>query len=146
MSIRARLLLSYILMSFLPLILLAITLYLILNAFVGDFIGRYHLDFSDNKNPFKVIMTEQKEVFTDMKLQASTDPDQLLNPSLLDSWESQLNPINMSIVLQKTINWYMHRLPWIKQRLQKHLIPLKCPVALLIIFISRITIHFNTKI
>ncbi|MEO2210187.1 HAMP domain-containing sensor histidine kinase [Paenibacillus amylolyticus] len=101
MSIRARLLLSYILMSFLPLILLAITLYLILNAFVGDFIGRYHLDFSDNKNPFKVIMTEQKEVFTDMKLQASTDPDQLLNPSLLDSWESQLNPINMSIVLQK---------------------------------------------
>ncbi|WP_141502118.1 sensor histidine kinase [Paenibacillus luteus] len=102
MSIRARLLLSYILMSFLPLILLAVTVYIVLNAFVGDFIGRYNLDFSHNNNPFKTILAQEKEVFTDMKLQASTNPDQLLlEPLLLEGWDSKLKEMNMAIVLLK---------------------------------------------
>jgi signal transduction histidine kinase len=101
MSIRVRLLLSYIAMLFIPLILLFVGIIIVMVSFFGDVRGLYHFDFRQ-QNPIKTIIQQQEEVFSEIKLQAAKDPESLLaDTSKLASWNSKLKEINMGLVIRK---------------------------------------------
>jgi signal transduction histidine kinase len=101
MSIRVRLLLSYLAMLFIPLILFFVGIVIVIVSFFGDVRGLYQFDFRQ-QNPIKTIIQQQEEVFTEIKLQASTDPETLItDTSKLASWNSKLKEINMGLVIQK---------------------------------------------
>jgi signal transduction histidine kinase len=101
MSIRVRLLLSYIAMLFIPLILLFVGIVIVIVSFFGDIRGLYQFDFRQ-QNPIKTIIQQQEEVFTEIKLQASTEPESLISDTgKLASWNSKLKEINMGLVIQK---------------------------------------------
>src|SRR5437879_3274470 len=101
MSIRVRLILSYLAMLVIPLFLLFIGVALLIVAFFGDLRGLYHFDFRQ-QNPLTTFIQQQEEIFTDIKLQASQNPEALISdPIRLDKWNNKLNEINMGMVVEK---------------------------------------------
>jgi signal transduction histidine kinase len=101
MSIRVRLLLSYLAMLLIPLVLLFVGIVIVVVAFFGDLRGLYNFDFRQ-QNPLKTFIQQQEEVFTEIKLHASQYPDSLTTDSVkLDNWNNRLKEINMGIVVEK---------------------------------------------
>lgn len=101
MSIRVRLLLSYLAMLFIPLFLLCVGIVLVIVGFFGDLRGLYHFDFRQ-QNPLTTFIQQQEEVFTEIKQLASHDPDSLVRDvSQLADWNQRLNEINMGMVIEK---------------------------------------------
>lgn len=102
MSIRVRLILSYLLLSITPLILLGIAALLIFQAFAGDLVTRYHLDFSHDRNPFKAILKQEESVHAEMIDIVRKNPDGPMGePSQVEGWNSRLKAVNMGFVLLK---------------------------------------------
>src|SRR3954453_18450700 len=102
MSIRGRLILSYLLLSIIPLILLGVAALLIFQVFTGDLVSRYHLDFSHDRNPFKAILKQEIAVRAEMLDSALKNPDGLVGePSRTEDWNSRLKAVNMGFVLLK---------------------------------------------
>ncbi|QGQ95493.1 sensor histidine kinase [Paenibacillus psychroresistens] len=101
MSIRVRLLLSYLAMLLIPLFLLIIGVVIVVVAFFGDLRGLYHFDFRQ-QNPLATFIQQQEEVFTEIKQLASLDPESLIsNETKLASWNRRLKEINMGMVVEK---------------------------------------------
>jgi signal transduction histidine kinase len=101
MSIRVRLLLSYLAMLLIPLFLLFVGVILVIVAFFGDLRGLYQFDFRQ-QNPLTTFIQQQEEVFKEIKQIASDDPESLIsNASRLASWNRRLNEINMGMVVEK---------------------------------------------
>ncbi|MDB5052980.1 MAG: sensor histidine kinase [Bacilli bacterium] len=101
MSIRVRLLLSYIAMLLIPLILLGVAILIIGIAFIGDIRGLYQIDFR-HQNPITAILQRQNDTFAEIKQQANTNPDALITDSAqMAAWNSKLKEINMGLVIEK---------------------------------------------
>jgi signal transduction histidine kinase len=100
MSIKVRLLLSYIAMLVVPIILFALAAIIIGVSFMGDFKALYHVDFK-HQNPFKQVMEQQAVVFADIQTRASTNPESLLDPAVLQEFDDRLNRVNMGLVVRK---------------------------------------------
>ncbi len=100
MSIRIRLLLSYIAMLLVPLILLTLAVVFVLVSLIGDIKGLYKIDIREG-NPFTTIIQKQKEILDDIRQQATKNPESLTDPDFLQIWNPQLQDINMGMVVQK---------------------------------------------
>jgi signal transduction histidine kinase len=100
MSIRVRLLLSYIAMLLIPLILLTVAVVFIMVSLIGDIKGLYKLDVREG-NPFTTIIQKQKDILNDIEQQAMKNPESLTDPDFLQIWNPQLQDINMGMVVQK---------------------------------------------
>ncbi|WNQ12525.1 HAMP domain-containing sensor histidine kinase [Paenibacillus aurantius] len=73
---------------------------LLVQAFAGDLVSRYHLDFSHGRNPFKAILKQEEAVHAEMIASALKDPDGFLGePSRTEAWNSRLKAVNMGFVL-----------------------------------------------
>ena len=114
MSIRVRLLLSYLAMLFIPLILLFVGIVIVIVAFFGDLRGLYHFDFRQ-QNPLTTFIQQQEKVFTEIKQIASHNPESLINDTdKLAGWNRSLNEINMGMVVEKN-NKVIYSSPSINQ-------------------------------
>lgn len=100
MSIRVRLVLSYIAMLVVPLILAGIALMIFLIALLGDLKSVYQIDFK-HRNPIEEVMKQEAAVSADIKLIGSTEPDSLLKPEVANKIEEQLQPIRMELIIRK---------------------------------------------
>lgn len=100
MSIRVRLLLSYMVMLLVPLLLLGISVIIVIVSLIGDIKGLYKIDFSQG-NPIAAVMNEQEAVFADIKLATTNDPDSLKNPLKAQLWEERLKNVNMGMVVRR---------------------------------------------
>ncbi len=100
MSIRIRLLLSYIAMLLIPLFLLAIAVVIVLVSLIGDIQSLYKIDFRQG-DPFKAIKQNQEDILSEVKQQAIKDPESLTNPESAKKWDLKLQDINMGMVVQK---------------------------------------------
>lgn len=100
MSIRVRLLLSYIAMLVIPLLLLGASLLLIGAAFVGNVKSLYQMDDREG-NPFTAVLEQEAKVSADIRLRAGSSPDSLLDTAVQKELEQQLEPINMGLIVRK---------------------------------------------
>ncbi|MFD2368741.1 sensor histidine kinase [Brevibacillus sp. GCM10020057] len=98
MSIKTRLLLSYIAMIIVPVILFGLTASALAGLFFGDAArgsGEY------GGPPFWNKFNEQRELVSGVKFMALHDPDRLLAPNVLASVDSKLASLNAALVLAK---------------------------------------------
>ncbi|SFL31182.1 His Kinase A (phospho-acceptor) domain-containing protein [Paenibacillus sp. 1_12] len=100
MSIKVRLLLSYIAMLVVPVVLFALAALIIGLMFIGDFKSVYQIDMKRH-NPFKQIMEQQAAVYSDIQLRSSRDPESLLDQNVINELEAQLTRFNMGLVIRK---------------------------------------------
>ncbi len=100
MSIRIRLLLSYIAMILVPLLLIGVAATIIGIAYLGDFRSVYKLDMK-HKNPILAVLEAEAEVSADIQLRGLREPDSLFDPKVVQALEARLEPINMGLVIRK---------------------------------------------
>lgn len=98
MSIKTRLLLSYLAMIVVPVVLFGLTASTLATFFFGD-MERGGIDHGGP--PFANLFNEQSEVFAGVKFMAQHDPDRLLDPDVLKSVDGQLRPLQAAVVLVK---------------------------------------------
>ncbi|MBW5448006.1 HAMP domain-containing protein [Cohnella sp. CFH 77786] len=94
MSIKTRLLLSYIAMTVIPVVLFALIAFSMVLLFLGDLhIGR--------QGPPSVFesMNEREELFAGIKFMAQTEPDRFADPRFLASTDKRLNGLEAGLVV-----------------------------------------------
>src|SRR4051812_26478549 len=99
MSIRIRLLLSYIAMLMVPLVLLGIAIVVISVTVIGDLQSVFTLD-TQHKNPIAVILGEEADIAGDIRLRIDSNPDSLRDQKLLGEYSDRLKRINMGLIVR----------------------------------------------
>ncbi|WP_123043268.1 sensor histidine kinase [Cohnella candidum] len=99
MSIRIRLLLSYLAMLIIPLVLLAISFAVIVSTVLGDLDSVFKLD-TKNKNPIAAIIGEEADIAADIRLRAANDPDSLRDRTQMQGYSDKLQRINMGLIVR----------------------------------------------
>ncbi|UQZ83533.1 Alkaline phosphatase synthesis sensor protein PhoR [Paenibacillus konkukensis] len=100
MSIRVRLVLSYIAMLLVPLVLLGIAVMILIVALLGDVRSVYKLNGS-HMNPIGAILKQQSAVEAEIQLRSRDNPDSLLDSAVQAGLEESLNAINMELIVRK---------------------------------------------
>lgn len=102
MTIRTRLILSYIAMIIIPVLLLLLFLLLTVLFYIGDIVrikNYYGLEFNETK--LKAYFNQRSLLHYDLRYSAMFDPDKLLNPIYLSNNEPLLERMRMAIVVEK---------------------------------------------
>jgi signal transduction histidine kinase len=100
MSIRVRLLLSYVAMLLIPLFLMSIAFIVIVIVSIGDIKPLFKLEIGD-RNPFAAIINQEADVAADIRVRLRSEPDSLLNEKLIVDYSERLEAINMGLVVRK---------------------------------------------
>jgi histidine kinase len=99
MTIRYRLILSYIAMIFVPIILFLAAVMLMVILFLGD-IREVSKLLPSNHQYHKVVQPDQ-QLLMELKEQSIFDPTELVQKDYLNSFESRLVELDSSIILRK---------------------------------------------
>ncbi|PKM78343.1 MAG: sensor histidine kinase [Firmicutes bacterium HGW-Firmicutes-15] len=99
MSIRLRLLLSYIAMLVVPVVLTIVVGGIIAHAYLGDIKDIYNFDMKPNS--VESVIKEQASAFEQIQLTTSKDPDKLMDIAFLQGLDKKFNLINSGIVVRK---------------------------------------------
>lgn len=113
MSIRLRLVLSYIAMLLVPLVLLGLAVILISIATFGSLKSGFQVDFSQG-NPIKRVVEQELDNVAYMKAKTETDPDAFLDPVFVKDLEDRFHKINMGIIIRKDKE-ITYRSPYLKE-------------------------------
>jgi signal transduction histidine kinase len=100
MSIRVRLVLSYIAMLLVPLVLFGLAVILISVATFGSLKSGFQVDFSHG-NPIKRVVDQELENVAYMKAKTDTDPDAFLDEVFVKDLEDRFHKINMGLIIRK---------------------------------------------
>ncbi|SDN37803.1 His Kinase A (phospho-acceptor) domain-containing protein [Paenibacillus sp. yr247] len=100
MSIRLRLVLSYIAMLLVPLVLSGLAVILISIATFGSLKSVFQVDFSQG-NPIKRVVDQELENVAYMKAKTDTEPDVFLDPVFVKDLEERFHKINMGLIIRK---------------------------------------------
>jgi signal transduction histidine kinase len=100
MSIRVRLVLSYLAMLVVPIVLSIIAAIVILVALLGDLKSLYQVD-GDKGDPISNIIDKEASIYADIKLLSSREPETLLDPSVAEGLDQRLSLINMGLIIRK---------------------------------------------
>lgn len=110
MSIRVRLLLSYMAMLLIPLVLFPLVALVIGVIYIGDVQNFYNLDFT----PSSVRRLVYRDIMTyeEIKTTAFTNPDKLMDNSYLNQLDQKLSPSHTALVVRKngTVIYYSKNL------------------------------------
>lgn len=99
MSIRIRLLLSYLAMLVIPLVLSFAAAGLLARTYAGDVRHAYDLDF--RKSTMEQMMQQESKTFAAIKQVAAADPDRLQDTNYLEQLDSQISGNSTGIVVRK---------------------------------------------
>ncbi|TJY42213.1 HAMP domain-containing histidine kinase [Cohnella pontilimi] len=99
MSIRIRLLLSYLAMLLVPLVLLSISIVIIAASVFGDLRSVFTLD-TQHKNPIAAVLGEEADIAADIRLRMSNSPDSLRDKALMQEYSDRLKKINMGLIVR----------------------------------------------
>ncbi|WP_438446999.1 ATP-binding protein [Gorillibacterium sp. sgz5001074] len=100
MSIRMRLVLSYIAMLVVPFVLFVLSLIILVVAFLGDIKeikAYYHLEFE--KGSIQGYFDEKAVAYAGLRNLAISDPARLADPDLLADYEKRLSALNIRMVI-----------------------------------------------
>jgi len=101
MSIRLRLLLSYVAMLLVPLFLLSIAFVVIVIASIGELRPLFSLELGRDQNPIAAIINQEADVAADIRHRHRTNPDSLLEESLIRDYSDRLAAVNMGLVVRQ---------------------------------------------
>lgn len=105
MSIRYRLILSYMAMIIVPIILFIVAALLMAIVFLGEI--REVSNLLPQSHNYHKTVHEDTKLFYELKKMSIVDPERLLDESYLNKLESNLNEIEASIVISKNGDlWY----------------------------------------
>src|SRR5690606_33008471 len=96
-----RLLLSYVAMLLVPLFLLSIAFVVIVVAAIGELRPLFSLELSREHNPIAAIINQEADVAADIRHRNRTNPDSLLEESLIRDYSDRLAAVNMGLVVRK---------------------------------------------
>ncbi|GFZ91451.1 two-component sensor histidine kinase [Paenibacillus marchantiophytorum] len=113
MSIRLRLVLSYIAMLLVPLVLSILAVILISIATFGSLKSGFQVDFSQG-NPIKRVVDQELENVAYMKAKTDTEPDAFLDPAFIKDLEARFHKINMGVIIRKDLE-ITYVSPYIKE-------------------------------
>lgn len=99
MSIRVKLLLSYIAMLVIPVVLLIGAAGMLGHAYLGDIRHIYNLDFRHNS--VEEFNRQQALAFDDITLTIANNPDKLLDVNYLQQVDKKINVMNTGIIVRK---------------------------------------------
>jgi signal transduction histidine kinase len=99
MSIRVRLVLSYLAMLLVPIALFAMAVIVVLFALVGDLKTLYQVDGSLG-DAVQRIIDREADVYNELKHISLNEPESLLETSVVEGFDQQLSQINMSLVIR----------------------------------------------
>jgi signal transduction histidine kinase len=99
MSLKIRLILSYIAMIAVPIILSAITVSILSIFFVRNAAGAYNVSFTSN--PYRQFIENNIEVFKEIKLSSVENPDKFQDEQYLLSLENKMTNKNIGIAVRK---------------------------------------------
>jgi len=102
MSIRLRLILSYIAMLVVPVLLTVVAASAIGVYYIGDIMDVYHLDFRHGS--VERMIKEQTAALETIQVTIDNDPDRLMDLKYLEGLDKKLALINSGIVLKKNNN------------------------------------------
>jgi signal transduction histidine kinase len=100
MSIRVRLVLSYIAMLIVPIVLSVLTVVLIAVAFLGDLRSLYQVA-GQNGNPIQNIIEQEAALYADIQSMSAREPESLLLKTVDEELDNRLNKINMGLIVRK---------------------------------------------
>ncbi|OCT11194.1 two-component sensor histidine kinase [Paenibacillus pectinilyticus] len=100
MSIRVRLVLSYIAMLLVPLVLFGLAVVLISVATFGSLKSGFQVDFSHG-NPIKRVVDQELENVAYMKAKTDTNPDAFLDQVFVKDLEERFHKINMGLIIRQ---------------------------------------------
>ncbi len=99
MSVRIRLLISYIVMLIIPLLLLPLVAAVIGFAYIGDVQEFYQLDFTNAS--FRRLIQDDLLTFEEIKTTAFKNPDKLMDTTYLAQLDQKLSPSQTGLVVRK---------------------------------------------
>ncbi|MFE5321949.1 ATP-binding protein [Paenibacillus sp. NPDC056579] len=100
MSIRIRLLLSYIAMLLVPVILFGIAVMIISVALLGDVKSIYKPDGSE-RNTIAAVIEQEADVSAEIRVRSLNSPDSLLESKVQELLDTQLTAIRMALIVRK---------------------------------------------
>ncbi|WP_276356904.1 sensor histidine kinase [Cohnella caldifontis] len=100
MSIRIRLLLSYLTMLVVPLVLLGISIAVIVGVVFGDVKKSFLPVNMQNQNPIAAVLREESDVAADIRLRIGNDPDSLRDVDRMRAYNDRLDRINMGLIVR----------------------------------------------
>ncbi|MEW9702160.1 ATP-binding protein [Paenibacillus sp. SI8] len=100
MSIRLRLVLSYVAMLLVPLVLSGLAVILISIATLGNLKSVFQVDFSQG-NPIKRVVEQEAEIVATIKAKSDSEPDLFLDQVFVKAVEEKLRKINMGLIIRK---------------------------------------------
>lgn len=95
MSIKMRLLLSYIAMTFIPVVLFALIAHSLASAFFTDMSG------TEAGKGLPAFWNQRNELISGVKFMARTDPDQFADSGFLKITDEQLNQVHAGLVVRR---------------------------------------------
>ncbi|MEN6328374.1 MAG: HAMP domain-containing sensor histidine kinase [Syntrophomonas sp.] len=99
MSIRLKLLLSYIAMLVIPIALSILAAVIIGQVYLGDIMHDYRLDFRHDS--VEKLVKEEALTFEEIKQVITDNPDKLMDVQYLNSLDKKVNVINTGIIVRK---------------------------------------------
>jgi len=124
MSIRIRLILSYIAMLIIPIFLSIAAIFILGYAYLGDIRHIYNLDFSQKHQSVEEFVKQQVAAFEDIQRTISNNPDRVLDTDYLQRLDKEINIVNTGIIVRKgdqiTYASGMINDPRILDRLSRH--------------------------
>ncbi|MNI25502.1 Signal transduction histidine-protein kinase BaeS [compost metagenome] len=101
MSIRMRLVLSYLAMLAVPILLSVVAVIIILVAFLGDLRSLYQTDELRGGNPIQNVIEQEASIFADIKLLTIKQPESIQQPSVIEELDQRLKKINMRLIVRQ---------------------------------------------
>jgi signal transduction histidine kinase len=102
MSLKIRLILSYVAMIIVPIILSVITVSILYFFFIKNAAGAYNVGFTSN--PYRQFLENNVEVFKEIKLASIENPDKFQDDQYLLGLENKMTNKNIGIVVRKNNN------------------------------------------
>src|ERR1700730_9420308 len=118
MSIRVRLLLSYIAMLIVPIILSILAAIIIVIAFLGDIKTAYHA-YTDPKHSIYEPLQKEAALSDQLKMSLTGNPDSILSTKTAEQWDHQYNEFNTGIIVTKN-NQIIYLSPFIHFPINKN--------------------------
>ncbi|MFL0247514.1 HAMP domain-containing sensor histidine kinase [Candidatus Clostridium stratigraminis] len=99
MSLRIRLIISYVAMIVVPIVLSIITSIIIMVLFLRSAAGIYNINLTIN--PYKQIIEKGVNLYNDIKTTAGSNPEKFEDKSYISELDSKLSRVNSGIIIRK---------------------------------------------
>jgi signal transduction histidine kinase len=102
MSLRIRLIFSYVAMIIVPIVLSIIAAIIIIMIFMRSIAGSYNVNLTIN--PYKQLIEQEVSFYNDIKLTSSQNPEKFQDKNYITELDNKLSKINSGIIIRKNNN------------------------------------------